>query len=252
MDQGGADVNTMWETFKTTVMSAVEKHIPSTLCRRSTDLPWIGHHIKKLLRRKKRLYKQARKTGNWSNYRFFQKECRREMRKTEYQYVNRVIEEGIKGNNTRPFWRYVKARRQDNTGVAPLKKGTTLFSDSTTKAKILLDQFCSVFTKDNGSQLPKMESAPYPGLTDLVIKTEGVAKLLRNLNPAKVCGPDNIPSRILKECADTIAPALSCIFSRSVQTGQLPSDWLTANISSVFKKATGAKQRTIDQFHWRL
>ena len=64
MDQGGADVNTMWETFKTRVMSAVEKHIPSTLRRRSTDLPWIGHHIKKLLRRKKRLYKQARKTGN--------------------------------------------------------------------------------------------------------------------------------------------------------------------------------------------
>ena len=160
------------------------------------------------------------------------------MRKTEYQYVNRVIEEGIKGNNTRPFWRYVKARRQDNTGVAPLKKGTTLFSDSTTKAKILLDQFCSVFTKDNGSQLPKMESAPYPGLTDLVIKTEGVAKLLRNLNPAKACGPDNIPSRILKECADTIAPALSCIFSRSVQTFLVYS-----------RRVTGAKQRTIDQFH---
>ena len=98
------------------------------------------------------------KTGNWSNYRFFQKECRREMRKAEYQYVNRVIEEGMKGNNIRPFWRYVKARRQDNTGVAPLKKGTALFSDSITKAKILLDQFRSVFTKDDGAQLPKNKS----------------------------------------------------------------------------------------------
>jgi len=163
------------------------------------------------------------------------------MRKTEYQYVNRVIEEGMKGNNTRPFWRYVKPRRQENTRVAPLKKSTTLFSDSTAKAKILLDQFRSVFTKDVGSQLPMMESTPYPVLTDLVIKTEGVAKLLRNLNPAKACGPDNIPSRILKECADTIAPAVSCIFSRSVQTGQLPSDWLTANISSVFKKGDRSK-----------
>ena len=52
---------------------------------------------------------------------------------------------------------------------------------------------------------------------------------------------DNIQSRILKECADTIAPALSCIFSRSVQTGQLPSDWSTANISSVFKKGDMSK-----------
>ena len=92
--------------------------------------------------------------------------------------MNRVIEEEMKGNNTRPFWRYVKERRQDNTGVAPLKKGTTLFSDSTTKAKILLNQVNSVFSKDDGSQLPKMESAPYPGLTNLVIKTKGVAKHL--------------------------------------------------------------------------
>ena len=45
----------------------------------------------------------------------------------------------------------------------------------------------------------------------------------------------------MKECADTIAPALSCIFSQSVQTGQLPSDWLTANISSVFKKGDRSK-----------
>ena len=100
------------------------------------------------------------------------------MRKTEHQYVNRVIEKEMKGKNTRPFWRYAKARRQDNTGVALLKKGTALFNDSTTKAKILLDQFRSVFTKDDGSQLPKMESAPYPGLTDLVIKTEGVSRHL--------------------------------------------------------------------------
>ena len=91
--------------------------------------------------------------------------------------MNRVIEEEMKGN-TRPFWRYAKTRRQDNTGVALLKKGTALFNDSTTKAKILLDQFRSVFTKDDGSQLPKMESAPYPGLTDLVIKTEGVSRHL--------------------------------------------------------------------------
>ena len=90
----------------------------------------------------------------------------------------------MKGRNTRSFWRYVKARGQDNTGVAPLKKGTALFSDSVTKAKILLDQFRSVFMKDNDSTLPKMESTPYPGLTDLVIKTEGVVKLLRNLNPS--------------------------------------------------------------------
>ena len=42
--------------------------------------------------------------------------------------------------------------------------------------------------------------------------------------------------RILKTCADAIAPALTCIYRRSLQTGQLPADWWSANISAVFKK----------------
>ena len=84
------------------------------------------------------LHKKAKKSGNWSNYRFHQKECRRTMRKAEQQYIN--DEEGMRENNTKPFWRYVKARRQDNIGVAPLKEGATLplVGDSVSKTKILV------------------------------------------------------------------------------------------------------------------
>ena len=119
MDQEGADVNNRWENFKMAVTSAVKTHIPSTLCWRNTDLPRIGQYIKKLLRRNKRLFKQAQKNSNLRNYRYFKKDCRREIRKAEHQHVNRVIEKGRKRNNTKPFWRYMKARCQDNTWVTP-------------------------------------------------------------------------------------------------------------------------------------
>ena len=52
----------------------------------------------------------------------------------------------------------------------------------------------------------------------------------------KACGPDKIPNVILKNCADTLAPALRDIFQRSLDTAVLPSDWRTANVSAVFKK----------------
>lgn len=142
----------------------------------------------------------------------------------------------MKGNNTKPFWRYVKARRQDNVGVAPLQNGSTLYSDSISKAKILLNQFQSVFTRNDGSPPPQMKGQPYPSLNELLISENGVAKLLRNLNPSKAPGPDNIPNTVLKICADSIAPSLTLIFNLSVSTGQVPSDWRSANISSVFKK----------------
>jgi hypothetical protein len=38
-----------------------------------------------------------------------------------------------------------------------------------------------------------------------------VSKLLANINPSKASGPDNIPNRILKECAIHLAPILKTI-----------------------------------------
>ena len=110
-----------WNEFKTLLLSAIERNIPSHTQRRKNRYPWINKEVKCLLRKKKRLYKQAKKTGKWENYRFLQKECRRQMRAIEWEYINNTIE-GLRKYNTKPFWSYVKSRRQDSTSVAPLKK----------------------------------------------------------------------------------------------------------------------------------
>ena len=60
--------------------------------------------------------------------------------------------------------------------------------------------------------------------------------MLRDINVSKASGPDNIHNRVLKECADNLAPGLSLIFQRSLDTGILPDPWLNANISCVYKK----------------
>ena len=41
------------------------------------------------------------------------------MRRAEWEYINKTVEVGMIVNNTKPFWRYIKSKRQDNTGVAP-------------------------------------------------------------------------------------------------------------------------------------
>ena len=118
------------------------------------------------------------------------------MRAIEKEHINNTIEEGLwNDNNTKPFWSNVKSRRQDSTGVAPLKKGTALQSDGATKARILFDQFKSVFTPNDGSSLPKMKGAPFPVLDQLTIETNGAAQLLKKLNSAKASGPGRIALR---------------------------------------------------------
>ena len=54
-------------------------------------------------------------------------------------------------------------------------------------------------------------------------------KLLKELKPNKAQGPDNIPARIMKEMASRIAPTLTIIFQKSINSGNPPSDWLKAH-----------------------
>ena len=138
--------------------------------------------------------------------------------------------------NTKPFWKYVKSRKQDNIGVAPLKEKGQLINNSKEKAQILIKQFSSVFTRGQTNKMPKTKNKTKASIQNIKINESGVAKLLKKINPAKASGPDNIPNRVLKQCADQLAPILTTIFQRSIDTGSLPDDWLKANISCIFKK----------------
>ena len=66
--------------------------------------------------------------------------------------------------------------------------------------------------------------------------TQGIAKLLNDLNSHKASGPDLISTRFLKETADVIAPLLQIIFKVSLNSGEVPSDWKIANVTPIFKK----------------
>ena len=80
--------------------------------------------------------------------------------------------------------------------------------------------------------------SPYPDVPPTVFTISGILKLLNNVNPKKANGPDLIPCRILKEAATEIAPFLHFLFAQSLESGIVPSDWLKANITPVFKKGS--------------
>ena len=52
----------------------------------------------------------------------------------------------------------------------------------------------------------------------------------------KACGPDMIPARILRDMAEEISPILTTLFQRTIDLGELPEDWKSANVSPIFKK----------------
>jgi hypothetical protein len=76
----------------------------------------------------------------------------------------------------------------------------------------------------------------YPDSGDINITNTGVEKLLKNLNPHKAAGPDNIRPMVLKELASEISPILSIIYNVSIKASEIPNDWRSAVITPAFKK----------------
>ena len=81
-----------------------------------------------------------------------------------------------------------------------------------------------------------LDGQPYPSMPDIKVTKEGVEKLLKKINPSKPCGPDMIPARILRDMADEISPVLTLIFQSTLDLGEVPEDWKSANVSPIFKK----------------
>ena len=231
----GENVQTLWNHFKNSLNTSIHENIPTGTTKTLSRLPWINRPILRVLRRKKRYFRKAKTTNDWNAYKKIQKHCKKIIRQAEWKHINDTIIKGMKENNTKPFWNFIKSKKKDNVGVSPLKAQGRLFSDSKTKAEILLRQFKSVFTQDNDTPLPDITQTS-PIINDIEITHIGIAKLLRDLKPHKAPGPDAIPNLVLKTCAESISKSLCTIYQSSVDSGSLPDDWLTANISSAFKK----------------
>ena len=144
--------------------------------------------------------------------------------------------EGLSENNTKPFWRYIKAKKTDNLGVSPLLSKGKLHSESKSKAEILLNQFSSVFTKSTADTMPPVKINIKESITPIQIEAKGVEILLSRIKQHKATGPDNIPNLVLNKCAASLSPGIALVFQKSLDSGKLPKDWTDANVSPIFKK----------------
>jgi len=117
--------------------------------------------------------------------------------------------------------------------LGTLRKDGINYTDNQMKSEVLNEQFPSVFTRDDSSELPCMEDSPYQDMPSIDFDASGIAKVLSDLDPTKSSSPDQIPTKLLKTISLEVSPCLKLLFSASLSQNSLPSDWKKALI---FKK----------------
>ena len=154
-----------------------------------------------------------------------------------HDYINHTIGDRLT-EQPRSFWSCVELMRTENIGIPTLKTQTMLCATYKEKADTLNELFLSVFTHERNMNVPDKGQSPFPDIADLNISTAGVEKILLSLNPTKVCGPDELPSRLLRTVAHELAPALTFLFNQSYTTGIVPMQWKQTLVTGVCKKGS--------------
>ena len=237
------DINILWNAFREQCTSVMTNHVPSKMSCQRFHQVWINKNIKQLSRQKKQAYRKAKQTGkqaDWEKFRKLKKTAQSECRSAYNNYVANMLTSDHTGN-PKQFWRFIKSKRADSSGVAPLEKDGHMQSESQAKADILNDQFTSVFSYEDTTHIPRKEGVPCQTLPDVTIHEKGVFKLLKNINPHKATGPDQIPGKLLKELAPQITPVLTTIFNVSIKQGRIPDQWKEALVTPLFKKGNKNK-----------
>ncbi len=134
----------------------------------------------------------------------------------------------------------MKLKTQSRPSIGPLKNedGQTVTSDEG-MAEILNKAFQEVFTRESTTNIPVPETKCEGNfLENVKFRTAEVKKKIRALRTDGASGPDGIGPRVLQELQDELAPALAVVFTKSLNEGVVPKDWLEANVTPIYKKRT--------------
>lgn len=129
----------------------------------------------------------------------------------------------------------IKQFKNDDRGVADFEVDGRIICDWNLKSELFSDQFSSVFTNEDPTNIPAVGTNPKPSISAIIVTSQRVIKQLWPLKPNKASGPGEIPPWFFKAYAAEIVPTAADIYEASIVTGCVPSKWKHASFCVVYK-----------------
>ena len=164
--------------------------------------------------------------------------------RTEVRKAKRRHESNIASNiktDPKMFYKYARSKMEVKEGIGSLKDEDGRDTADVGKMTCILSQyFATVFTDEDLSDMPVPTNMCNSDevMDEIDTRQSAVYQKLRNLDPEKAVGDDNINPAIFRNVADQFAVPLSIIFTTGMKSGKIPKDWRTANVTPIYKKGS--------------
>ena len=248
----GKSTEECWTFFRNTLEGAVDNSVPYKPPRKKGKPLWMNKNTLRKIRKKKKLWKNYRKSQEYEDYLAFKKlenEVKKNVRKAKKDFEKKLAKNSKA--NPRSFYKYVNSKKSNRENVGPLKCNNVIIDDDKNMADVLNNFFGSVFVKEDLNNVPEPMKIndTVPNLESLDITAEKVKKKLENVKKFSAPGPDGINPFIVNELSDELCTPLAMIFQKSLEEGYVPDDWKCANVTPIFKKGSKFRLGTIDLSH---
>ncbi|KAI4879014.1 hypothetical protein NFI96_008915 [Prochilodus magdalenae] len=217
------------EEYTSSVTSYIGKCIDDvtvskTITTRPNQKPWMTAEVRALLKARDSAFKE----GDKAALRKARAKLSQGIREAKRAYGQSIHSHFRDSGDTGRMWQGIQAFTNYTT-APPACDSDATFPDA-------LNHFYTRFEAQNGVAARKT-TRPFDDQV-LCLTAADVRKTLCSVDPRKAAGPDNIPSRVLRECADQLTDVFTDIFNISLSSATVPTCLKATTIIPVQKKSS--------------
>ena len=221
----GANVNKKVDILNECLKNIFHNFIPNRIIKCNyRDPPWMTDVIRSKLKERsylnKTYYKYGERKSDFEKLIVKTNECTEIISTAKDKYNVKMCEK-LNDPITAPktYWKIINRFLSNKIpAIPPLLVNEEIISNFSQKASILNNFFASQCTPlQNSSSLPTFFLRTDETLSTLNISDDDIFAIIKNLNPNKSHGWDNISIRMIKLCGKSIVYPLKLIFEASLQ-----------------------------------
>jgi len=231
-------VEDSWSLFKDILHQLENLYVPIKKVNYNRGKPmWLSHKALKIVKHRHKIFRKYKDSSHPAC-----KKANRQASKVVHQ-SRRTFESKLGSkikDDKKSFFAYARCKAKSKVKVEPLVGLDGVEVEDTLQiAEVFNNQFSSVFTAENMTEVPcsptMFTGSENDKLSDIIFTEDEVLKRLQRLREDKSAGVDDIASRFLKAICSDLATPVTLLFSRSMMEGIVPHDWKLANVTPIYK-----------------